>query len=408
MDAARDNIIFDEDMIKYIRDAEQSPLDVPELVIENDNPVWTIFMRYGAYIKVPNAGAYYENSKKITSMSRIDHHLQLSLPIGRHRLAWYNHEFEVEITMSESREIARIKLSGQEQCSAFRDFLRHAREYSNRKSCTESDVIVAKTFQGSSWSIVSSYPKRLPESLVIGDDTVKQLISDMKKFINSEEEYKKFGFPFKRNYLIVGPPGSGKSSLVTIAASELDLDICFMSIRAGMTETALCKAISSLGSNSMLVIEDAEVVCSNAMQGNHSAVSALAILTNILDGTLHKPKLITVLTSANPESLESVLVRHGRVDYTSRLESLTEKQVNLMVQHTFGDVEGLSKLANRLWKYIDRLGNISSGVLAHFLFHKRDLIPEQIDDDVCQQLSNGTHTTHINDAIKHNSGSCYM
>ena len=401
------DISFDEDALIRLRDAEQSPLDVPEITIDNDNALWTIFMRYGAYIAVPNAGAHYETCKRITSMSRVDQRFQLFLSRGRHRLQWYDTVFEVEVTSTETRETATIKLDGRAACEALRHFLRHAREHASKKSSTESDMVVAKTFHGSSWHVVSSYPKRTPESLIFKDDsTISGLLTDIQTFIDSESDYKRFGFPFKRNYLIVGPPGSGKSSLIAVAASNFNLDVCFMSLRAGMAEKDLCKAVSTLGDDSMLVIEDVDVICASAAQGNHGATTVLAILTNILDGTLHKPKLITVLTSANPEALESVLVRHGRIDHTSRLEPISEGQVERMVDHAFGVRD--RKLTARLWACIDRLGSITSSVLAHFLFRHRKLSPDQITDELCKQLSEGTSTAHIGDATKYNPGAFYM
>ena len=140
--------LFDDDMLERLRDTEQAPLDVPEITIENDNALWTIFMRYGAYIAVPNAGPHYENSKRITSMSRVDHMLQLSLSQGRHRLTWYDDIFEVEVTTTDTREKATIKLNDSKGCEALRQFLRHAREHARRKSSTESDMVVANYLNG--------------------------------------------------------------------------------------------------------------------------------------------------------------------------------------------------------------------------------------------------------------------
>ena len=132
-----------------------------------------------------------------------------------------------------------------------------------------------------------------------GDDTVSDILTDMQNFVNNEQVYLDSGQPFKRNYLIIGPPGSGKSSLIAVAASVLNLDIHFISITPNMNEKNICGAISALTTDSLLVIEDIDILCTAAVAGNQGAAIALTSLTNILDGTLHKHKLITILTSAN-------------------------------------------------------------------------------------------------------------
>ena len=324
--------------LALLRSAEEAPLADQELVVENDNPVWTLLMRFGALIRVdPGGRLQYERAQRIAALPRGEERLELKLALGRHLLEWNGARFEVTVRGFEGgREEARIFLDGEGAAQAFFDFLRHAREHSRRKGGSELDKLVVKVMQKGFWRTVSSYPKRPPGSLVTGDDTVERILGDMKRFVESEEEYARFGFAFKRNYLIVGPPGSGKSSLVTLAASELDLDVCFISVTPGMDEKDLCAAVSALTDNSMLVIEDADVLCSSAFSGGSGANTALAVLTNVLDGTLHRHKLITVLTSAQPEALEAVLTRHGRIDYTCRLQPLGERQVRAMTERDVG------------------------------------------------------------------------
>lgn len=398
---------YDSELIDVLRQGDNDFRSL-ELIIENDNPVWSMLIRYGPAIRVKDVGGQYQVAHRVSSISRGDERMELRLGPGMHLLKWKDHTFDVIIKSEESREEARVFMKSHAAYDAFNDFIRYSREYSRRKGGSEKNKLVVKVMKSSGWKVVSSYPKRPVDSLITGDNTVRDMLNDMQSFVKSEDDYVRFGLPFKRNYLIVGPPGSGKSSLLTIAASELNLDLCFISVTSGMCEGELCAAVGALTDNSMLVLEDVDVLCGMANSGNSGAQNALAVLTNVLDGTLHRHKLITVLTSANPGGLESVLTRHGRIDHTSRLKPLTEHQVAEMVNYTFGDQEGKKELAQRMWGYISRLGDISSTVAAHFLFKHRMKPPRDIDDSTCSSLSEGTHTEHIKDAKRTHTSSIYM
>lgn len=397
----------DQGMLQLIRDGDaRASASARELVIENDNPVWTTLLRYGPSITVRDAGPQYQTVHRVHSISKSDERLEVSLAAGRHRLRWKDSTFEVEISSPDDggRAEARVHLASDEACQSFGDFISHARECSRQKCGADADKLVVKVMRGMAWKTVSSYPKRPVDSLITGDTTVQDLLSDMREFVASEDDYVRFGRPFKRNYLVIGPPGSGKSSLVSVAAATLDMDLCFISVVPGMTERELCTSVSALNDNSMLVLEDVDVLCSVAASGNSGGQSALAILTNVLDGALHRHKLITVLTSSNPSALESVLTRHGRIDFTSRLGALNEKQVHAMVAYAFScpprqeDDAAVGALAGRLWSHIQRLESVTSTVLAQFLFKHRNERLEQIDEAMCAELSQGTHTAHIDDA----------
>lgn len=393
---------IDEDVLDHLRSQESRPLDVRELVIEADNPCWLWLMRYGAAIRDRNAGIGYQVADRVITLSTSDGRIELGLAIGRHRLLWRDSIFEVTVEKNDSEERARVHLPDAETCAAFEDFLRHGRARSRRKGGSDSDKIRVKVINGTTWKEVSSYPKRPPESVVTGDSTVEDLLKDMRHFIQSEDDYIKYGRPFKRNVLIIGAPGSGKSSIVTVLASELDLDVCFVSVNSNMDEKNLGAAIGNLTSNSMLVIEDVDVLCTSAI-GSSQAQNSLSVLTNVLDGALHKHKLITVLTSANPEALEGVLVRHGRVDYTCRLPPLGKKQITAMVKRVFPD--DYKALTARVCEEVDRLGSTTATVLAQFLFRHRNDTPGDLNT---AELTEGTHTKHIQDGRRETPENFYM
>ena len=389
------NFEFDSNLLQRIKDLETLNNSESKIIIENDNLLWLPIIKYGALIKKKGI-PFSDDAKRAFGFSKSTGLLELGLAPGKHILVWDNFEYPVELIQCKDREFITVNMPSVDSYYTFQNFLIHARECSQQKSSIDVNNVIVKVLVNSVWRKVSSYPKRQPESLITGDNTVHDILNDMGSFLEQEEKYEKSGRPFKRNYLLLGPPGSGKSSLITIIASVLNLDIYFISITSNMNEKNLCSALNSLNKNSILVIEDIDILCDSASSGNQGAINALVSLTNILDGTLHKHKLITILTSANSKSLDGVLLRHGRIDYTSKLSELSKKQVLEMIKFTFKSKEGKEYLADIIWDKISGY-HLSSSILANFLFNFENKNPNEITDEDCNSLILNTKKEHISE-----------
>lgn len=386
-----------DDSLAHIRKLHDTQRDEAcTLHIEADNPAWVWLTKYGESIR-DRTGVVETRLRTVSKSGR----LEFGLAPGTHVLRWEGCAFEVVLWGDAEgvREGARVRVPGGGGLCAFRSFLVHARALAREKSAEDVDSVVLKVLKGTAWRTTSTFPKRREDSLIFTDDTAKRLIQDMRDFREDEAAYLRWSFPYKRNYLLVGPPGSGKSSLVILAASALDLDICYVTATSDMNERDLSVAIAGLTDRSLLVMEDVEVLCSTAATGHIAANSALAVLTNLLDGALHRHGLMTVLTSAHPDLLEDALTRHGRIDFTGRLKELSVGQVELMVSKMMGcdDEKASSALAARIWDAASGL-RLTSTAIAHFLFRHRGAAPDELTAAVCSELSRGTKSEHVLDS----------
>lgn len=371
------------------------------IIIEDDSPVWILMTKYGIAIK-REGGVNTPN--KIFSLTKDKQVMNMCLWFGRYVLSWEGVEFTIEFeTVSNEREIIKVYLDTMEQFTAFKSFLFHAREYSKHKSDIDHDKVIVNTLEISNtisfWKQMSLIPKRNADSIITIGDKVKCVLDDIRKFNSEEEEYDTYGLPYKRNYLLLGPPGCGKSSTITAIASAFNKDICFLNVSQQLTEKILISSINSLNDRSLLVIEDIDCICRSAKDGSPSANIILGVLTNILDGTLYKKSLITILTSSNSDILEGDIIRAGRIDYTCKFDYVCRDQVNNIVSHMFpscGSVE-VGCLCNRIHNQLDRINKVSSSKIIHFLFKYRNMKPEDIDEDVCAELSLDTKICHVNE-----------
>lgn len=74
------------------------------------------------------------------------------------------------------------------------------------------------------------------------------LLADCREFLAAEGWYARRGIPWRRGYLLHGPPGSGKTSLVTGLAGALGLDIYVTTLSSpAMSDEALRGLLNQAG-----------------------------------------------------------------------------------------------------------------------------------------------------------------
>lgn len=105
---------------------------------------------------------------------------------------------------------------------------------------TEGKTIMY-TAMGSEWREFGHPRKRRPiNSVVLDEGVADRIIQDCKEFINSPTWYSDRGIPYRRGYLLHGPPGCGKSSFITALAGEIEFGICLLNLSdRGLTDDRL-------------------------------------------------------------------------------------------------------------------------------------------------------------------------
>lgn len=203
------------------------------------------------------------------------------------------------------------------------------------------------------WCRCMSRPPR-PLDTVILDDTQKQLfLADIEDYLEKGTAawYAEHGIPYRRGYLLSGPPGTGKSSLCFAVAGKLGLKIYLLNLSSrALDEDNLYSLFSELPRRCILLVEDvdaSEITHSRGQStfprsgssqpdnsppntddksrpdepGKSSADGktektgiTLSSLLNVLDGVAASEGRILVMTTNHPEKLDDALLRAGRVD----------------------------------------------------------------------------------------------
>jgi chaperone BCS1 len=232
----------------------------------------------------------------------------------------------------------------------------------------EAHAVAAKSHEGKTsiynswgaeWRLFGQPRRKRPLDSVILDEGIKErVVDDVKDFLGSGRWYYDRGIPYRRGYLLHGPPGSGKSSFIQALAGELDYDIAILNLsERGLTDDRLNHLLTIIPNRTLVLLEDVDAAFSNRRvqtddDGFRGANVTFSGLLNALDGVASAEERIIFLTTNHVDRLDEALVRPGRVDMTVRLGEATRYQVAALWDRFYSefDLDGTYKQA-----FLDRL-----------------------------------------------------
>ena len=192
------------------------------------------------------------------------------------------------------------------------------------------------------WSRVAGYVPRGLDSVILRPGEKQRLLDDVKKFRGSRQRYRGLGVPYHRGYLFCGPPGSGKTSLVSAVAQRFGMSIYAINL-AHFNDRSLVSAMNDVDQNSVILFEDIDCMKSGDARPHPESAPretqsksggakedrsgiTLSGLLNALDGFGAPDNVLFVMTSNQIEVLDPALLRPGRIDYRLYLGRATEQQ----------------------------------------------------------------------------------
>ena len=187
-------------------------------------------------------------------------------------------------------------------------------------------------------------------------------------FCKNRKWYDEKGIPYTLGLLLSGNPGTGKTSTIKCLANETNRHICNINLNNDMTKTQLENLFFNENINVLnpisgqfesycipldqriYVLEDvdcqSDIVKERALKeksdndddkkADDNPASTLKVdlsfLLNLLDGVLENPGRIVIMTSNFPDTLDSALIRPGRIDVIAKFRNCTNKTVTEMIE----------------------------------------------------------------------------
>ncbi|XP_031777197.1 mitochondrial chaperone BCS1 [Nasonia vitripennis] len=230
------------------------------------------------------------------------------------------------------------------------------------------------TAMGHEWRQFGHPKKQRPiESVILDTGIAEKIVKDCREFIDNVSWYSDRGIPYRRGYLLHGPPGCGKSSFITALAGDLERGICVLNLSDRLlSDDRLNHLLAIAPQQTIILLEDIDAVFVSreesaevkaAYQGLNSVT--LSGLLNALDGVASSEGRILFMTTNYLDRLDPALIRPGRVDYKEYIGWCSATQLEQMfVRFYQSDDKDTERLAKEF----------AQSVLAH----KRNVSPAQI------------------------------
>jgi chaperone BCS1 len=212
------------------------------------------------------------------------------------------------------------------------------------RSTENSTVVYGIDRWAENWQKIAVKKRRALQTVIIDSGMESDLITDIEQFLDGEERYLRRGVPWRRGYLLCGPPGTGKTSLIFALAGRLRLNICAISLADGrLTDHGLVNLLHQTPIRSIFLIEDIDSYFHSRDSKQSSQRVSFSGLLNALDGVASQEGRVLFITTNHPELLDPALMRPGRIDRRIELGRASRDQARRLFLNFFPEEDTLAE-----------------------------------------------------------------
>jgi chaperone BCS1 len=228
-------------------------------------------------------------------------------------------------------------------------FLDHCRDFAEKQRESFITVRASKQRYGNeSWDSTILRPIRPLETVHFDETTKYELAADIKNYLDpaTRRFYTDRGIPYRRGYLLHGPPGTGKTSLSLALAGTFGLELYLVHLPSVREDSELERLFTALPRRCLVLLEDIDAVGTKRKpemveeddDGDDSDEEEAPIrsrvtlsgLLNVLDGVASQEGRIVLMTSNMAHKLDDALIRPGRIDKMIFLGNISQRSAELM------------------------------------------------------------------------------
>jgi len=184
------------------------------------------------------------------------------------------------------------------------------------------------------------YPDDLPQRLIPTtfrkDEAYIPVVScidkvneDIEKFLGAKSIFEDLKFPYRRGYLLYGPPGNGKTALIRELTKSLQ-DKCMIIWVSSLPSPWMAEQLSKIDAVKIFIFEE-------IVEAENNEFSTKSLLT-FLDGEHSVKNSIVIATTNYPEKLKANLAnRPSRFDIAVKIDNPSKEESYRILSELSGE-----------------------------------------------------------------------
>lgn len=252
-----------------------------------------------------------------------------------------------------------LRLTSKSSLEEMRDFVAEVCQAQERENSqllrifNSSNKATKKKESNPCWEEVEVVTNRNLSNTIVSSSVKEQLVKDVAWFMSAEVWYNEKGIPYKRGYLLHGPPGTGKTSIVKALAIEYGLPVFSVdmsTIKDNNDFKTLMGEIAYLSRNQRYILSLEDIDRTKMFDKYDRGNITMDCFLNVIDGITESYGRLLFMSANNASPLTSVdaLVRPGRIDKIVEISFVDPPQFCAMLEHFYQKPFSVEQVPERL------------------------------------------------------------